>query len=267
MRITSNLIKNSKIFGILWRSIRILAIVYIVFGFYLYFFQNSIIYHPDNQDFNSCAGFDDSEKIVINGTRAYYKQNTKKLIIFYHGNAGSACDRDFIKDFFEGLDYSYLFVEYSGYAGDSKKPSRELIYKDVENVNEFISKLEYENLVLAGESLGSAPASYHSTLIEADKILLISPFDNSMSLAHDKYFFYPRFVFREYYNNAENLQSTEAELLFIHGSREKVVPLRNAKSLFEKVENQEKEFIEIKNAGHNDLHKRSETWSAIRDFL
>ncbi|MFC1756459.1 hypothetical protein ACFLY1_00730, partial [Patescibacteria group bacterium] len=73
-------------------------------------------------DFKSCTFFQDSQKINIGGTRAYYKENSKKLILFYHGNAGSACDRSFLRDEFQKLGYSYIFVEYTGYSNDSRKP-------------------------------------------------------------------------------------------------------------------------------------------------
>ena len=91
----------------------------------IYYFFNSIamymnvtdyIYFPNEQDFNNCPGFSDSEKKEHQGTRFYYTENSDKLLIFYHGNAGSACDRAFIKDQFKQMGYSTIFVEYAGFS-------------------------------------------------------------------------------------------------------------------------------------------------------
>lgn len=78
-----------------------MIITYFLVGLYLFFFQKSMIYFPNDQDFESCTGFKDYEKINHNGTRFYLKQISDQAIIYYHGNAGSACDRSFIKDLFE----------------------------------------------------------------------------------------------------------------------------------------------------------------------
>lgn len=249
--------------------ILILILSYVGYGLMLFFSQNRLMYYPDNTDFNSCKGFEDSQKLNLDGTRVYYKKNSADLIVFYHGNAGSACDRSFIKDEFNKLGYSYIFVEYAGYSDDKRKPSKKLIIKDAENVNEFIKTLEYSNLAIAGESIGTGAAIYHASIINTDKIMLISTFDNLLSVAKEKFpfNFYPlKLMFRENFNNGAQAVRIKSAL-FIHGEKDSIIPLHHGRNLFDKIEAEDKSFVEIKGAGHNDLFDYPETFSAITNFL
>lgn len=226
------------------------------------------MYHPDNQDFYSCPGFEDAEKVLVKGTRMYFKQNSKKLIVFYHGNAGSACDRYFIKDRFEALGYSYLFVEYAGYSGDSRRPNKELLLKDVENVNEFIQDLNFEEVVLVGSSLGSAMVSYHSSLAEPDKIILFSAFDSVLNVAKRMYPVYPvKLLLKEDYDNVYWLNKYRGKLLMLHPTRDTVVVIKHGEQLFERLKLKEKKFVRLEGVGHNDLFFNADAWNAIESFL
>lgn len=245
----------------------ILLAVYFWFGIYIFFFQSKYIYFPDNQDFSKCSAFNTAQKLNLNGTRAYYKKNSDKLVVFYHGNAGSACDRAFLKNEFEKLRYSYIIVEYAGYSNDSRNPSKELILQDARNVNDFLSTLEYSHLVLAGESIGGSVALYHSTIAKEDKVLLLSPFDDILNIARKNYPIYPiKLLLKERYDNKEWIGDL-SNIMIIHGQDDKIIPIEESKKLFEKINIKDKKFIEIDGAGHNDLFNFSDTYSWIYTYL
>ena len=149
-------------------------VIYFLFGLYLYIFQRDFIYYPTKQDFFTCEEFNDSQKIEYKGTRFYYKNNSEKLAIFYHGNAGSACDRGYMKRIFSELNYSFIIAEYAGYSNDTSQPSQVSILSDVRNINEFIAEISYSEWIIAGESLGGSLAAYHASIVEADKVLLLN---------------------------------------------------------------------------------------------
>ena len=71
-----------------------LLIIYCLFGLFLFLNQKSMLYYPDNQDFANCDRFDDYQKINFQGTRFYLKEESlDSVLVYYHGNAGSSCDR------------------------------------------------------------------------------------------------------------------------------------------------------------------------------
>src|SRR3989344_8170223 len=108
------------VFSIWIRVTRILILVYFGFGAYLFFNQRNVLYFPALGDPEACEAFakTGAEKIVQNGTMLYYKKNGGTIVVFYHGNGGTACDRKFLADEFDRDSLSYLFVGYAGDADD-----------------------------------------------------------------------------------------------------------------------------------------------------
>lgn len=247
----------------------IIIFLYVGFGLVLFIFQKSLVYYPDKQDFNLCADFRDSEKLNLNSTRVYYKKNSEKLVIFYHGNAGSACMRAYLKDEFEKQGLSYLFVEYAGYSNDSNKPSKELLMKDVENVNQFIADKQFSKIIIAGESLGTALAVYHSSIASVDKLLLISPFYRMADMAKNNYGIYPiSLMLTENYDSAKWIRSSQAKNIeIIHGSADEIVPIEQSRKLFNEARTASKKFVEVAGAHHNDIYNFDETYKNMMEFL
>ncbi len=231
-----------------------------------------MIYHPFGGDFYNCPAFHDSEKINVKGTRAYYKNmGGDKIIIIYHGNAGSACDRAHLKNIFENYGYSHLFVEYAGFGGDSRKPTRELLFNDAENIVSFLGTKDYRKTLLFAESLGSGIASYHASLMPVDGIFLISPFDSLINVAKAKFPFYPIFLLEkisdENYDNVEMLSDYKGLVKIIHGNKDIIIPYSHGKRLFESINSLQKYFIIIENAGHNNIYSFKRTAEEISNFL
>jgi uncharacterized protein len=243
--------------------------MYVTFGLYLYFAQKKYIYFPDsNADFYDCPLFHDSQKVEFQGTRFYYKQNSARLLVHYHGNADTACNSHAIKEILDELEYSYIFVEYAGYAGGNQEPSKELILKDVRNVSEYLKKISFSELTLMGESLGTGVASYHASLSKADKVLLVSPFDRLRSIAQKQYPIFPvKLLLTEEYDNVEWLKNQKGRLLIIHGAKENVVSMEFGRRLYENAGFSQKEFVPIEGAGHNDIYFFEKTIHTIKEFL
>ncbi|MEK7106949.1 MAG: alpha/beta hydrolase [Patescibacteria group bacterium] len=249
------------------RILTSIVLIYLGFGALIFARQNSYIYYPSNQDFNACEGFSDSEKLNLNGTRAYYKNVSDKLMVFYHGNGGSACDRAFLKDTFTGMGYSYIFVEYAGYSNDDKKASQKLIMEDVENVNDFLKTLDYQKLAIVGESLGASLALYHSSMTDEDKLLLISPFYSLGGAASIHYPVYPiSLLLRDKYKSYLWINDIK-DVEIIHGTKDTIIPITESKKLFDEINVKNKKFVEVSGADHNDTYDYSETWLGIADFL
>lgn len=252
----------------LLQLIAILATIYVLFGLLLFLRQKSMIYYPDGQDFESCAGFSDYEKITYKGTRFYFKEKGRSAIVYYHGNAGSACDRSAIKSVFEDTDSSLIFVEYAGYSGGEKMPSQKLILEDVENVHDFVEKRGFKNNAVYGQSIGSGAASYHASLGNVDKLILSSSFSNLNEVAQSKYLLYPaKLLLREKYNNLGWLENFKGRILLVHGDSDLIIPHRFSQKLFSQLSTEKKEYVLIPKKGHNDLWSSPLYADKIAEFL
>lgn len=230
-----------------WRSLLIaFLLVYLGFGLFLFSVQRSMIYYPDDHDFYDCQ----YEKIVHNGTRMYFHNVSDTLLVYYHGNAGNACERTYM----DMPDVSLLFVEYAGYSGDSRSPTKALIEQDVRNAAEWI---DFDRVIVLGRSIGSGAATYHAKIADVDGLILVTPFDRLSSVVQSKFIFYPAgLLLLDKWDNVENLEGYGGPLLIVHGDRDVVIPDRFSRRLHESVRG---EYV-IVEGGHNDLDWEVADW-------
>lgn len=235
----------------------------------MFLFQRSLIYFPTPQDFYSCEGFKDYKKVAENGTSFYLKeQNPNNLIIYYHGNYGSACDRSFYKDVLEKTGNSLIYVEYAGYSDSKQKPSKELILKDIENINNYIKNNNYKNITVYGQSVGGGAASYHASIAKVNNVVLTSPFSTLKELAQSKYPFYPvGILLKENYNNIEWLKDFKGNVLILQGNKDRIIPPKFSKKLFDSLKAKNKEYKIIEGKGHNDIWQSEEFQNTLVDFI
>ena len=249
-------------------AISIFAVFYITFGLYLYINQERVVYHPSAQDFNSCPGFSKAEKVSYESTRMYVKtQDDEPVIVLYHGNAGSACDRAFYADLFSNAGYGYIIVEYAGYSNDTRVSSHTLVKEDVEHVAAYLEKHGLQSFIVVGESIGTGAAAYHASIDPPEKLLLISPFTDLEAVAHNRFWFYPTGIMvNNAFDNVSALDAYAGEATIIHGLNDTIIPHRLGSQLFQSLQTTKK-LVSIENADHNDLFQYEDTYTAINEFL
>ncbi|MDP2837865.1 MAG: 6-phosphofructo-2-kinase domain-containing protein [Candidatus Moranbacteria bacterium] len=236
------------------RVTRILILTYFGFGAYLFFNQRNFLYFPALGNPEACEVFAKTgvEKTIKNGTTLYYKKNGGTIAVFYHGNGGTACDRKFLADAFDRNNLSYLFVEYAGYV-DDRETTKENIFQDVRNADDFLRTISYEKLAFVSESLGAGPLAYHTTWRSPEKIALIAPYTriSDIAKAHFLYSFYPAtLLVRDNFNTAL-LSEFRGETLVIHGTADEIIPLELGKKLYEMIPSERKEALFVSGATHN----------------
>lgn len=249
--------------------IRILFLIYVLFGFLVFVAQRQYIYFPNTQDFYNCPGFEEYQTREVNGTRFYYlPSGTDQVLVYYHGNAGSACDRSGLKDLWQGYGISMIFVEYTSYSNDDVGPSQKLILQDVENIHQFITDQGYTHVTVYGESVGSGPASYQTTLGKVDQTILTTPFSNLIDVAKAHYPVYPvEWLIKDRYPNEEWLSNYQGRILILHGDQDTVVSPEFSRKLYEAVQSENKQRVLINGADHNDVYSFDQFWVALDSFL
>ena len=236
------------------------VLVYMSYGFFLLFFESSMIYHPDSTDFQECQAFSDDEMIEHNDTRFYFNDEGGDLMVFYHGNAGRACDRASIMD--ELHDESYMIAEYTGFGERERSPDIEKIEQDVENVADYVEGLERDTYVV-GNSLGSSPASLHASQQEVEGLVMINPFYSAETWAWSLSPLYPEFFITQDYNNSEHLENVEDDTLILYSENDRVIPPEENRRLAEE-HDVERKMIEGR--GHNDIFMSQAFQTELQQF-
>jgi len=248
--------------------LRVALLTYVLYGLILYVGQDSMLYFPEQQPFAECDDLSPAERITMNGTRGYFFQNgsSTKLAVLYHGNAGRACDRAYYQSALTHAGYSWLMVEYTGYAGDGHKPTSQSVLEDVSRTVAWTKDQNFSHIAVLGESIGAGAASYHAFIGEVDQLILLTPFARLSDVAQDYYPVYPiGLLMRDDFDNAA-WAAAAGDVFIIYGTTDTIIPNKHAIALFNALPEGRKRSLAI-NGDHNDVPAFGETQVAIMRFL
>ena len=224
----------------------ILSITFILIGIYffvtifLYFYQNKLLYHPN---INSRSNYELNHKvneILITSDDDiiawHYKKNENyKTLVFFHGNAGNLSNRIYKLNELSKLKLNYLIFAYRGFNGNKGKPYEAGLYKDAENVIKWLKSKNVleKNIVLYGESLGTAVAIHTAQSKNFSGIILEAPFTSMIDLGQKYYPFFPiKFLLKDKYESKKKINNINSPVLVMHGEKDKIVPFYMGKEIY-----------------------------------
>lgn len=180
-------------------------------------------------------------------------------LIYNHGNAenisrGLAHARAIASK----LSANLFIYDYRGYAKSEGVPSTKTFYEDCDRVYEYLAsrpELKGGRFVIYGRSLGGAAAVHMASKFPCHRLITESTFVSvPLHIWYNPvlFVFYP-FV-REYLPTAQKAKSVKAPWLIIHGGRDKVISVKNARALYELEGVAAKRSLYIVDeAGHNNV--------------
>lgn len=259
----------SKIVSWIKKVLRIFLLVYFGLGAVLFVFQDKYIYYPDKTDFQNCSSFSGAEKVSFGSSRGYFtKHSQEKIIIYYHGNAGRACDRYYLNSFFIEQGYSTFFVEYSGYGEMENKPSMTNLLKNAMDTINFLKTQNFKNIVVAGESIGVGPAAYHALHSNISKLILITAYNNLADVAFSYYPLYPmRLLLLNNFTPDVWLSHYKGSVSIILAENDEVIINRLGRKLYDYIPSNLKKIYIIKNADHNSIYEKEKFYASLKTAL
>jgi len=213
------------------------------------------------------SGRSDYRGFVITG-RAPAESGT---IVVFHGNAGSAPDRDYYMSALVPLGFRVLLAEYPGYGARPGRPGEKAFVQDARETLRMASKQYGGPLFVLGESLGCGvvAAAAKDSPVPIDGIILITPWDTLRAVAKHHYPWLPVGLFlRDRFDSTGNLRAYGGPVAVIGAERDEVVPLRHAQALYDGLRTRKKMWT-VSAAGHNDWSLRVDPawWKEIIDFV
>jgi fermentation-respiration switch protein FrsA (DUF1100 family) len=226
-------------------SLLLALITYLIILTYIYLFQRNLLYHPFDNDYQEDEiNFDYNEIFIQNNEgiklKAWLHEKdliNKKTIIFFHGNAGNLKNRNYKLNELSKFDINFLIIAYRGFSGNQGKPSEQGLYEDARSALNWlkIKGVKEKNLILYGESLGTAVAIEIAQSKDLAGIILESPFTSMVELAQKYYPFLPvKFLLKDRYETIKKLPNITSPLLVLHGKLDSIVPFSMGKKLFDK---------------------------------
>lgn len=249
----------------MWRKamafIFMLVSLYIVLLIGLYVFQRYMIYMPDrSQAFlnnDPVLSLETIDGLTLKSLFIEAKENTenKTIIVMFHGNAGHAGHRLDKAIPFIRAGYGAVIVGYRGYGGNAGKPSEKAFYSDAESLMGTLIEKGHapENIILYGESLGTGVASYIAANYAIKGMVLETPYTSLANVAQGHYPIFPvKHLMKDRFDTLGRLKQITAPILFMHGTKDKVIPIHHSQDLYDAYQGAKQ--IKIFEGGtHNNL--------------
>lgn len=182
----------------------------------------------------------------------------RPLILYFHGNAGGMNLRVERFHAIAKAGMGLLAIEYRGYASSTGSPSERGLKLDGEAAYAaaIASGITPERIVPLGESLGSGVAVALAARHKVGALVLDSPYSSIADVAAATYWFVPvRALLRDPFRNDLLIGSVKAPMLIVHGTKDRVVPIRFGEKLFA-LANPPREFWRVEEAIHLAMGER-----------
>ena len=181
----------------------------------------------------------------------------KHLLLFCHGNAGNISHRLDNVRLLHNMGISVFIFDYRGYGRSQGHISEKGFYQDSEAAYAVARKWAGQNgakLVVFGRSLGGIAATHLGATQKCDGLILESTFTNMGAMARAHYPLpFAETLLKHRLNALDEIVQVRVPILFFHGDRDRIVPIKLGRKLFKAAPNP-KEFVVLPGAGHNDTY-------------
>ena len=260
-------------------SILALVFFYILLLIVVFLFQKNLLYHPSVDNYlKDQAVIEPSEiekvkittKDKIDLIGWFYNKNIEnsKIILFFHGNAGSLENRTYKLNHFKDLNLNFLIIAWRGFNGNSGKPNEIGLYEDAASAIRWLKKkgIEEKNIVLYGESLGTGVAVEIAQNKNYAGVILESPFTSMVNMGKKYYPFFPvSLLLKDKFESYKKINNIFVPVLIVHGTVDKIVPYDMGKKMYELAN--EPKFFYSQEYGDHMIEYDEKLLSALKKFI
>lgn len=222
------------LFGLL-----VIATLYAIAVAVLYFNQRSIFYPaPPDYPRGALPGFQSIHTRTDDGLplAALYRpaEPGRRTIIFFHGNGDNLAGAAEAVRGLAAAGDGVLLVEYRGYGGNAGSPGEAGFYRDGEAAMLWLADagVAPSQIVVIGNSIGSGPATEMAVRHPVAGLILVSGFSSLPDVARVHVRWAPvDWLVRDRFANAAKIDRVKAPVLLLHGDRDALVSVANARQL------------------------------------
>jgi hypothetical protein len=194
-------------------------------------------------------------------------------IIFFHGNGGNLTNVGWMGQRFARHGFNVLLFDYRGYGASEGVAAAEAeLYGDGDAAVAFVTNkgIRPEQIILYGQSLGTAVVSDVASRGRFGAVVLESGFSSASSLAASALPWLPRwlhFLGKNRFESARKLANVRSPILIAHGDPDGTIPTAEAHLLFASA-NEPKKLLIVPGAGHVVFGAAGEQYlSQVEQFM
>lgn len=225
--------------------------------------ERSVIFQPSDDsvgNWNPEIGHENVDFHSADGTRLngwfLDHPNPRGVALFLHGNAGNITSRApslAILNRRHGL--AVMTFDYRGYGRSEGVPDEQGILADARAARKWLAErkdIPEREIIIMGRSLGGAVA-VDLAQDGAKALVLASTFTSLPDVAASHFRWLPtKLLMAHRLNSLQKIKNYRGPLLHSHGTHDNVIPFEQGERLFAAAASENKQFVPIEGAGHND---------------
>jgi len=195
-------------------------------------------------------------------------RGTKPTLLYFTGNSGNVANRAGKIRTIASDGYGVFMLNYRRYGGSGGRPTEVRVAADAVSAYDYLRGLGVapHDIIAYGESLGTAVATRLALQRHVEALVLEAAFTSIVDVGRLMWKGFPLgLIMADQYRTIDRIGAVEAPLFMIHGGRDAIIPLNQARHVFHAA-TEPKNLVVVPQAGHNDLFDRG-AWDKVRGFL
>lgn len=271
---------NKKLLKFLKIVFITVVVVYTGICALLYFNQDDLLFHPQPTNKEEIAeilktypGFDTLCFQMKDGNRTYGfisrdTTNTRRpLVLYFGGNAEEVSHLAEKRTYFPNS--KLVMVNYRGFGLSKGIISEKTMFSDaLEIYDKLVTNPEIDptRVIVIGRSIGTGVATYLSSQRKTSGTVLITPYENMIDVAFEKYPFVPiSLLINHRFESDKYAPTISSPMLALISSHDQVIPKHHAYALT-KVWKGKTTVLEVEE-DHNSIMGNEEVWRKIEAFV
>lgn len=248
--------------NILLRIFAVILTLYVAFCAFFYFYQEKLIFYPQklekNHAFHFKGNFEEinietKDNLLLNGL-LFRSEDTKGLIFYLHGNAGSLKTWGQLASSYTDNNYDIFFLDYRGFGkSEGHISSQNELFEEIQVAYNVMKKRYNEqDIIIVGYSIGTGPAAWLSSQNNPEKLILLAPYYSLTNVVQSICPVIPRFIVKYKLETYKYIKDCGMPVTIFHGDKDEVIDYGNSIDLRELFKTTDS-LITLKGVGHNDL--------------
>jgi dipeptidyl aminopeptidase/acylaminoacyl peptidase len=271
---------NKKLLKFLKITSIVVAILYVSICALLYVNQDDLLFHPQpktlvevSKILEASPEFDTLTFVMKDGNRTcgYISKDTIKeklpLVLYFGGNAEEVSHLSEYKTYFPNTVMA--LINYRSFGLSQGVISEKNMFSDALEVYDKLianPEIDENNVIVIGRSIGTGVATYLSSQRKTNGTVLITPYENMIDVAFEKYPFVPiSLLIKHRFESDTYAPNISTPMLALISANDQIIPKHHAYKLVEAWKGKT-EALEV-NENHNSIMSNEDVWKKIEEFV
>ncbi|WP_244285355.1 alpha/beta hydrolase [Flavobacterium araucananum] len=252
------------------------VIIYVIIVSYVYFSQVRMVFQsaklPKDFQFDYQHKFEELNIESFDGAKLngllFKAENSKGLVFYLHGNAGTLETWGSIAKVYTNLGYDIFILDYRSFGkSEGEIENEDQLNKDISIAYKTLTKRYPENkIIITGYSIGSGLATILASHNNPKALILQSPYYSFTELSSSKLPFFPDFLKKFSMETYEYLPRIKKPIYIFHGKRDQLIPYENSVRLSRLLKNNG-HFYLLRDQEHTGMNENNDFQKQLRIIL